>query len=616
MMQPDTDRLIRLTPRIIIFLVIIFAIGFGLRMAYLSELMSLKFFPVLENSDSSAYYNWGKDVAAGDYFGYLSFMKWPLYAYCLGAWFKAFGTNLALIFFVQFILGCLNCILVFFIARKFFNNFISGLAAILCLLYGLFIFYDGLVMYTSLSLVLNSLFLLYLFKISGNPSGRRVFICGIFLGICAITQASIVLFGIPAVGLILFQAKKKTFPVVRKIVIFLCGFFMIIAVTALRNYISEKDFVPIAGNLGINFYAGNNPQSTGVFFLPDDITPNQEDMFRDSRIIAQAVTGRNLKTSEVSSFWMHKSLDYARNEPFEFMSKFIKKFLMVLGPKEHVHDIEYALVLPESAVLKVLFKDLTYILPFVFIGLFIGLKDFKKNFLLYLYIGSFSLGIAIFFVSARYRLMLIPVFMIFAAAAIEKFVYYIRARNWRGFKILCLIWIGVFIITSYGRIFAFSVKQDANLAAFEARMSNALVLENNSDYSAAMAELEKAYLLKPYNRRVFLRQGLINYKLGKFNEAIQYYRKAAKFSPLCADAYYNLGLIYNQQLRFAEAREVLLKAVSLDPYDFNSHFELGMAYAALNQRQEARDQFNLALKYINRWRKLDIEIIRRELSAL
>jgi predicted negative regulator of RcsB-dependent stress response len=471
-------------------------------------------------------------------------------------------------------------------------------------------------MYTNLSLALNLLFLLYLLGISDRPDGAKLFFCGIFLGICVITQGSILLFGVIAVAWIISRSTKDRPLLVKRMLVFLSGLLIVIAATTLRNHLSENDFVPVAGNLGFNFYSGNNPQSTGTFFSPENITLNQEDMFRDSRIIAEAAEGKKLKTSRASAFWMRKSMDYAYHNPLDFSRKFIKKIFLLFSPKEYVHDIEYNLISLRSVALKIMFKDMKYIMPFVLIGLFIGIKELKKNALLYLYIVTFVFSIAVFFVTARYRLMLVPVFMIFAAVAIDRFICYFRSRQWRSLKILCVIWIGVFIVLNYTNLFALPIKTGANTAAFEYHMVNALTHEKNNDYSPALLELEQASRLEPYNRRAISRQGLIYFKLGKLDMAVKCYQMAIKASPLSVDAYFNLGLIYNQQARFAEAKEMLFKAISLDPYDFKAHFELGRAFAAANDKKMAKDEFDLALKYINRWRKLDIEIINRESAAL
>ena len=605
----------QLTPKIITFLFIIFALAFFLRLIYLSDLMATKIYPVLESSDSSAYYSWGKDVSAGDILGYRVFMKWPLYAYFLGVWFKLFGTNLAPIYFIQFLLGSLNCILVFFITRKFFNLVVSCLATLLCLAYGLFIFFDGLIIYSSLSLVLNSLFLLYLLKIKDNLNNRKMFFCGILLGLGTLTQANILLFGLGAVAWILLKNALSKKSILTMFLIFSSGVLIIVSVSTFRNYLAEKDFVPIAGNLGYNFYAGNNPQSTGTLFSPEDITLNQEDMFRDIRIIAESESGRKLKTSQVSAFWLHKSLDYARYHPVNFLVKFIKKFQLVFSPNEYVHDLEYHLVSAKFGVLNIILKDLRFIMPFVFIGLFLGFKDFKNNFLLYLYLAVISLSIAVFFVTARYRIILVPVFMIFAAVAIDKFINYFRTRQWKALKILIAVWLCLFVISAYSKIFTLP-PLEASTALFEKYMLNALLLENKGEYQAALAELKQASFLEPYNRRAVSRQGVIYFKLDKLDQAANCFQGAVIISPLSVDAYYNLGFIYNQQMRFKEAKEMLLKAVALDTYDFKAHFELGEAYALTNDKIMARKEFNLALKYINRWRKPDIEIINRELAAL
>ena len=76
-----------------IFILIIFVLAIFLRLAYLADYRSTDIYPLLQDSDSQAYYNWGRDIASGDVLGSRAFMKWPLYAYFLAFFIKLSPAN-------------------------------------------------------------------------------------------------------------------------------------------------------------------------------------------------------------------------------------------------------------------------------------------------------------------------------------------------------------------------------------------------------------------------------------------------------------------------------------------------------------------------------------------
>ncbi len=307
----------------IFFMLVIFACAVILRILYFNDYHNTGYFPILTNSDSDAYYSWGRDISCGDIWGSRAFMKWPLYAYLLGFLFKIFGHSATLVYSLQFILGAGNCVLTYLIARILFNQKAGLIAGLLCVLYGLFIFYDGLLIYTTFSLFLNSLLLLYFLAIKDSlPAKGNLFLAGIFLGICTALQASILIFGILAVVWILASNRLKVKQFFLGLIFFFLGLVLVIGSVTLRNYLVEKDFVLIAGNIGFNFYSGNNTETQGTFFCPKDIGFNQEDMFRDAKITARMDLGRDLKTSEVSKYWFDKAMVFIKREPLNFIKLF------------------------------------------------------------------------------------------------------------------------------------------------------------------------------------------------------------------------------------------------------------------------------------------------------
>jgi len=600
------------------FVVIILALAMAFRIMYLMDYQNTRIYPILQSSDSYSYFLWAKDISSGDLLGSKAFMKWPLYAYFLGLLLKLFRDNLTVVYLFQCLLGAVNCVLVYFIARRIFNQKVGLIAGLLCALSGLFIFYDSLLLYTSLSLFLNSLLFLFILDVADKPGNNKLFWLGIFLGICVITQASIGLFGILAIIWVLRRQGAGWPNLIRKFSFFLLGLGIVVGSVALKNFLAEKDFVLIAGNVGFNFYSGNNPEATGVFYCPANIALNQEDMFRDSRIIAVAETGRDLKTSEVSRFWFDKSFVFIREEPLKWLGLLFRKINYVFGSKEFNHDLEYNFISDKIRVFKVMLMDLRFVLPFSLLGAFLAFRKFPKSTLLYIALIGSAFSIILFFVTTRYRMIMLPYLLIFAAFGLFAVWESLKSKRYIKLLLLCLALALCFVLIDANRLAIQKDLKNYNLfsRSFNYHLGRAFIDENSSGYQNALKELDLAQRLEPDNYRVIFRQGVVYFRMDNLKLAEEKFKYAIKINPLCQDAYYDLGLIYNRQSRFTEAEEVLKRAVSLDPENIESHFELGLAYKANGKLAAAKQEFRFAFKKINRWRSDERAVIEKEIKAL
>ncbi len=600
----------------IIAVFLIFALALFARAAYLKDYRTTEAYPVLTYSDSYSYFLWGKDIAGMDVLGGSAFMKWPLYAYFVGFLFRIFGIHATMVYALQFVLGVINCILVYFIAKIIFNRRVALLAGLLCAWYALFVFYDGLLMYTSLSLFLNSLFFLLMLYIQRHPTKSSLFLAGILLGVCAITQGSIIIFGLLAVAWILWQNRQIFKGLFYGLLCFMAGLSIIIGAVTIRNYLVEKDIVLIAGNTGINFYLGNNPEANGLFHTPSFITPNQEDMFRDAKLIAKISAGRDLKTSEVSRFWFNKSLDFIKHNPRKYAALMLKKIGYLYSPREPMHDVEFEQVFDKAKIFRFMLTSLSLIMPFCLLGLFLNLKDFKKTSLLYFLLITQSLAIVLFFVTSRYRQVIVPFLIIFASSAVIYLWDTLRQKKYLRLGWFCVILLLLFL--TFGRQAPgkgkFGYFEDKYLD-FRYHLGKAMEYNDKADYQKALEEVEKAYQLQP-NHYTLLSYGTIYYNMKDYKKAEEKFKEAIKVFPLTVDAYYDLGLLYNEEKRYAEAKELLITALSLNPEDIGAHFELGKAFKATGEKENARREFNFVLGKINRWRAEERAIITKELADL
>lgn len=104
--------------------------------------------------------------------------------------------------------------------------------------------------------------------------------------------------------------------------------------------------------------------------------------------------------------------------------------------------------------------------------------------------------------------------------------------------------------------------------AVQLRANNAMLRNNygfelllNQRWTDAEEQLTRAVRLQPEFPRAHVNLGIVQSKLGRFDEALASFRRVLP-EP---DAYYNVGLMYRGQHRYAEAAEVFEYVLTLDP---------------------------------------------------
>jgi len=593
----------------------IFVAALLLRLLYFADYINTRVYPFAPFSDGYYYYVWARDIVCGDILGRGVFMKWPLYGYLLGLLFALSNVNVSLVYLLQFALGAVNSALVFTIGRRLFSRPAGIAAAVLYLAYLPVIFYEGLLLYVGLSLFLNSLLFLYLLRVAQNPDGKRLFQAGILSGIGALTVGNALLFGVAAAGWIVLRQKLPWRRMLRGGLCFGAGVGLMIGIATVRNYVVAGDLVPVAGNMGFGFYVGNNEQATGTFLIPDAITLNQEDMFRDAAIIARRETGRELKASEVSRFWMDKSLAFIRQHPAAYLKLLLKKTAYAFNTAEYVPDAEFEVITQDVKIARYLWRDMVLLMPFGLLGFFLTLRRKSEVRLLHIACGAFVVPLLLFLFSSKFRVTLAPFLAVFAGYGLMYCWQTLRQKNTlRVFLLVGALALFFFWDTAGMKTLVRPV--DGQTQVFNVHLERAMSYEQREKYPEALRELLAASLAKPDNRRVLFRQGVVYYQLGRFDLAEQKFQKIINAAPDFVDAYFNLGFLYNQQEKFAAAAQLLEKAIELYSDRADAHFQLAMAYKHLGNTSAAKSHLQEARRYSSAWRTADVEMIGQELQAL
>ena len=113
----------------------------------------------------------------------------------------------------------------------------------------------------------------------------------------------------------------------------------------------------------------------------------------------------------------------------------------------------------------------------------------------------------------------------------------------------------------------------------------------------ALREFDVAIELHPPYHDAFAEKGLVLYRMGQKEQALENYRKSIEYKDHNAKVYSNMGIIYIEQQNYLEGLKVYQKAVELDPRMVDARRNLGVCHALLNQYDQAIVQFKEGLKY-------------------
>jgi tetratricopeptide (TPR) repeat protein len=360
--------------------------------------------------------------------------------------------------------------------------------------------------------------------------------------------------------------KKKA---VTAILYGLFGVMLMVVPVTIRNYVVSKEFVPIAWQGGINFYIGNNSNSDGVTAVIPGTRKTWWGGFYDAKRLAEESLHRQLKNSEIDTYWFKQGLEFVTEEPLRAFGLFVKKVYLFFGGFEFSNNRDIYFFTRLTYLKYLLFHipmlqfPFGVIFPLCLTGIVIffsksatRLYQRKKRFaiiLTLLFIVSYSLSFIFFFVCARFRVVIIPFCIIFSSFAIFFSIEKIREKQLKN----CILAFVVFI-TSF---FFF------NANFFHARESN----------PAAS----------------FLSLGVAYKQSGQIKEALESYHKAIESDPTLPEGYFNIGNIYAEMGRLEKAKELFLKAIDVDPSSARAHNNLGNIYFEYGD-------YTVALEYYSR----------------
>ena len=603
----------------------LFCAAFAVRLLYLLEWSGTPLFDVLIG-DGRHYDLWARGISGGSWLGSEVFYQAPLYPYFLAIVYSTLGDGPWIVRLVQIVLGSASCVLLALAGRRFFDEKVGFVAGCGLALYAPAIYFDGLLQKATLAGLLTTLLLFCLGEHLGSARDRWAGWAGAVLGLLALTRENaLILLPIVVLWLLIGPGESPLPRRIRSSALFLGALALVLVPVAMRNNALGGGFAPTTTQLGPNFYIGNHEGANGRYVPLRKGRGDPRYERRDATELAERALGRKLGAGEVSDYWLGRSLEFVRSEPGAWLGLMAHKTLLVWHAGEIMDANSLETYADESALLHLLgfVSHFGLLAPLAFLGVWFTRRRWRKLWLLHAVVLSISGAVALFYVMGRYRYPVVPVLVLFAAAALLRLHGAWRRRAWKmlGGAVVPFVLLAVACnwpvpgdveprtITNYslgralvergsyeqGRAMLRRVLErepgfaDAHCAIGDAFVRQGLPAE-------AVAHFEEAIRHDPRHAHAETGLGMVLYRSGATVRAIERFRRAIELDPGLAAAYNNLAAALARQGRLDEAAAHLERAARALPDDPDVLANLGMLRLAMGDPDAARVVFEQALK--------------------
>ena len=387
-------------------LALLFVFALAIRLVHVAAMTASPYFtnPVI---DAAEYDRIGWAIAHGQ--GHPDKVFWhpPGYPYFLGAIWTVAGDSYLAPRLVQALLGAFSAVLVAWIGRRLFGRAVGLGAGIAAALYGLLIYFDGELLAPTLTIA--CILLSVALGLSAKDAGRRSLwvAAGAAGGIATVTVVPSIVVPLCLAG---FAGRRAGWAVL--------GLAMVVAPATARNVVRGAEFVPISYNGGVNFWLGNNPSYDQMVGIRPDV--------EWARLVGEPASAGVRGKGAESSYFVRKAMRWAREHPVDFALLQAHKLRLLLSGQEIYRNQAIYPARATSPVLWLLLWKIPglafpfgLLMPLAAVGLWVGAR---RALLLVAVVAGLAATVVAFFVTARYRVVMVPFLLIFAAVGARWFV--------------------------------------------------------------------------------------------------------------------------------------------------------------------------------------------------
>jgi tetratricopeptide (TPR) repeat protein len=391
------------------------------------------------------------------------------------------------------------------------------------------------------------------------------------------------------VPLFFLRPSSKLFNLVnwiKRSAIFLAGLMAVLLPIAIRNQVVGGQFTALPTQGGINFYIGNNQQANGWSAAMPDSLGGAFWQYAECKQIAEQASGHELNPSEVSRFWYGKGLEELADKPGQALKLYLKKITLLFTNNDISNNRNILQFKDSISISGILQISWWLLFPFGLVGIITGLRGNYKAKLMATFILFYSIAILLFFVTSRFRLPLLPFWIILASYGIYYILWLISEKKINRiilYSILIVASAAFSLISFYKTDFSNPLQEKyirANRQLEEGNLERAReiyrdLLRTNPQYPQANMNLAASFV-----------------KSGQLDSAEYYYDRELKANPNSARSLSSLAEISRLKGSYLQAYNYAERALDLKPFFTEVMINYVKAARAASRQDTALERIN------------------------
>lgn len=533
----------------------LFGLALAFRLLYILDYRGSEFFGLLYG-DPEIYHQRAIEILKGQFFGTsVSFHSSPLYPYVLALIYAVAGVHVPAVFVFQAGIGAIDVVLVATCAQLLLGRRGFWLAGVTLACWPILAYYDAELFEIALVLLGAHVLIYRLLQ------GRGGVLAGLGLGLAVMGKPNTLLF-LPVWFLWKWRQLRSRTATVRALAPLALGVVIVVAPFTLRNWIVGRDLVLTSSNGGINLYIGNNEEARGTFRVPARM---ESDLFGSSKRIAEQDRGRSFKPSEVSAYWASKAWRWVSTHPGEALVLQGRKLLLLVNRIEVSNHFDPNFLERDVALLRYTPFRFGWWMPFAFWGLGLAVARVRRPTgaadrlwaIPLLWVATYSVSLLPFFVTARYRLPMVPMLLVFSALGLLDLWDRAAARR-RDLAIGLVVVASGFVLTHL------PLTRTEWFFPFQYQILGSAA-RDRGDIEQAVRHFQEAVRLAPGSVLAHNNLGACLGRLGRKDEATREYEAALRIDPNFPAAWRNLARVRRLDGDHDGERECLERALVIDP---------------------------------------------------
>ena len=336
----------------------------------------------------------------------------PLYPYLIAGTYYLLGPAVGWVFAWQMLLGIGSVVLVHLLTRRYFGDLAALLAGLGALLYGPLLFYEFVLLRAALIVFVGLLIVLLLERARRRAKPLGWLWLGLLLGISLPLKAHFALLLLAALLLLITEYWRQ------RRMLASCGTVLVIGVVTgfapvlVRNLIAGAPPTSTAANGPVTVIIANSEEATPVNWTARHIAP----------ILAQ--NHQSLCAVLLASIKTHPTLGH-------YLALLARKAYTACYWYEEPNNANFYYGTLHSVLLRALPLSFGVICPPAVVGLWLGLRRFRRYAPLYFLVAANLVVLLGFFVFCRFRLPLVAALLPFAGFAVARLIGYLGQGRWK-----------------------------------------------------------------------------------------------------------------------------------------------------------------------------------------